>query len=81
SLAALVPTPDGRGYWVATADGNVFNYGAAAWFGSPAAQGVHPAPMRGLVLLTTNGVVTGYTAYMVSAGGPPPAIHAYTYGR
>jgi hypothetical protein len=31
---AMAPTPDGRGYWVAAADGGVFAFGDAGFYGS-----------------------------------------------
>ena len=33
-IVALVPTPDRNGYWIVAADGGVFSYGDAAFFGS-----------------------------------------------
>jgi len=30
----MAATPDGMGYWLAAADGGVFSYGDAAFFGS-----------------------------------------------
>jgi hypothetical protein len=32
----LAATPDGRGYWIVTAAGRVFNEGDAAFYGSDA---------------------------------------------
>ena len=34
SVVGVARTPDGRGYWVVAADGRVYNYGDARYFGS-----------------------------------------------
>jgi len=44
---AMTPTPDGQGYWIATADGGVMSFGDAAFFGSGAGNHL-PAPAVGL---------------------------------
>ena len=71
-LVGLVPTPDGRGYWVATAAGNVLPFGNARFFGSPA--GHLSAPVVGVTAFKS-----GYALYAVPAS-LPARPHAYLYG-
>ncbi len=33
-IVAMVPTPDGKGYWLVASDGGVFSFGDAAYLGS-----------------------------------------------
>src|SRR5580692_5057284 len=35
-IVGMAPTPDGDGYWLVAADGGIFNYGDAAFYGSAA---------------------------------------------
>jgi len=37
-VVGIAPTPDGRGYWLAAADGGVFTFGDARFAGSRAGQ-------------------------------------------
>jgi predicted lipoprotein with Yx(FWY)xxD motif len=76
---AGVTTPDGRGYWMATANGGVFTFGDAGFFGS--AGNVHlAAPIVGLAatpdgrgywLVASDGGVFSYgdAGFFGSAGG------------
>ncbi len=48
-LVAIAGKPDGSGYWVLRADGGVYHYGSALWYGAPigtptAATAIAPAP-------------------------------------
>jgi hypothetical protein len=43
----IVSTPTGRGYWVAAADGGVFSYGDARFYGSMGGEDLH-APIVGM---------------------------------
>ncbi|HWE54556.1 MAG TPA: 3D domain-containing protein [Acidimicrobiales bacterium] len=62
-LAAIASTPSGRGYWVAGADGGIFAYGDAQFFGS--AGGTHLSqPIVGMAA-TKSG--NGY--WLVAADG------------
>lgn len=64
--AVAVAAPAGvAGYYVATATGQVYPYGAAGWRGSPAALGKVPA--GGVVGLAALGAGRGY--YVLGAGG------------
>ena len=63
------PTPDGRGYWLVAADGGVFNYGDAAFFGSRGGQPLN-APIVGMAATPDGG---GY--WLVAADGG-----IFTYG-
>ncbi|WP_298347067.1 hypothetical protein [Ferrimicrobium sp.] len=38
-IVAIIPTPDGGGYWLVAADGGVFDFGNAKFFGSTYTQG------------------------------------------
>ena len=33
-VVAMAPTPDGKGYWLVSSDGGVFNFGDASFYGS-----------------------------------------------
>ena len=33
-MVGIARTPNGNGYWLAAADGGIFNYGGAAFYGS-----------------------------------------------
>lgn len=66
SVVGMVPTPSGRGYWVATNDGTVRSFGDAPFLGDPAQP---PAPIvaitaspdgGGYWVTTSSGVVNGY---------------------
>jgi hypothetical protein len=46
-LVAMAPTPDGKGYWVAAADGGVFAFGDAKFYGSMGAAPLY-APIVGI---------------------------------
>ena len=66
SVVGMAASADGRGYWVATSDGAVRNFGDAAYLGEPAQP---PAPVvavagspdgGGYWLTTADGAVYGY---------------------
>jgi len=62
-VVAVVPTPDGGGYWLAAADGGVFTFGDARYFGS--AGGVNLAqPIVGMAATADGG---GY--WLVASDG------------
>ena len=44
----MVPTPDGLGYWLVAADGGVFTFGDAAFYGSLPGIGVHVSDIVGI---------------------------------
>jgi hypothetical protein len=46
-------TPSGRGYWLAGADGGVYAYGDAAFFGSAAEVGRLSSPIVGIAATAT----------------------------
>lgn len=69
SAVSLTPTPDNRGYWIVTSIGNVYNFGDATWYGSPAAEhrtspaivGFAPTPDgRGYWVVTNAGNVMNF---------------------
>ncbi|HYA45820.1 MAG TPA: hypothetical protein VED59_09435, partial [Acidimicrobiales bacterium] len=70
-------TPDGKGYWLFTAGGGVYNYGDARLFGSPTGThlsypiiGASVTPDgRGYYLLSRDGTVVSYgdAVYLGSA--------------
>ncbi len=43
SFTAMAPSPDGNGYWLAQAQGGVFSYGDARFYGSLPGEGLTPA--------------------------------------
>ena len=59
----MVPTPDRKGYWLVGADGGVFAYGDAGFFGSAGAEHLNQ-PVVGMAA-TSDG--KGY--WMVAADG------------
>ena len=60
---AMASTPDGRGYWVAAADGGVFSFGDASYFSSLGATALY-APVVGMAATPDGG---GY--WLVAADG------------
>ena len=71
-IVAIVPTPDGHGYWLIAKDGGVFDFGDAHFYGSTYTYGItglsgkHPlaAPIVGAAASPGGG---GY--YLVAADG------------
>ena len=70
-IVAMAATPDGAGYWLAGADGAVYSFGDAHYFGAPAATGGTPDPVVGFAptplgngywLVTSHGAVYSYGA-------------------
>ena len=49
----MTAMPDGSGYWFTAADGGLFNYGDAPFYGSSAGQGLGQ-----VVAMTTDGLPT-----------------------
>ena len=41
-IVAMTPTPDGKGYWLVAADGGIFTFGDAAFYGSGSAPLTEP---------------------------------------
>ncbi|HUA94692.1 MAG TPA: hypothetical protein VMB82_04110 [Acidimicrobiales bacterium] len=76
-LAGMAATPDGHGYWLVGADGGVFAYGDASFYGSAAATPLAVAVVgmartadgRGYWEVTDNGAVFAY-GDAASYGGP-----------
>ena len=62
-VTAMAPTPNGKGYWLAAADGGVFSYGDAGFYGSMGGKPLY-APIVGMAA-TPNGA--GY--WLVAADG------------
>ncbi|HET6794936.1 MAG TPA: hypothetical protein VFH45_10855, partial [Acidimicrobiales bacterium] len=87
-LTAAAPTPDGNGYWLAGADGGVFSYGDAGFYGSAAPARPHapivavaPTPDgKGYWLAGADGGVFSYgdAGFYGSAGGVPVAASTGT---
>ncbi len=46
-IVSITPTPDGKGYWLAAADGGVFSFGDAGFYGSMGDQHLN-APIVGI---------------------------------
>ena len=68
-VVAIVPTPDGGGYWLVAADGGVFTYGDAGYYGSASADSPS-SPVVGLAPLPT-GWATGWRRPVVR---PTPSV-------
>jgi cell wall-associated NlpC family hydrolase len=81
-VVGMAPTPDGQGYWLVGADGGVFAYGDAAYYGSPVGfhlaapvVGMAPTPDgQGYWLVGADGGVFAYgdAAYYGSSRPAPP---------
>jgi hypothetical protein len=79
-VTGIAASPNGRGYWLTTANGKVFRYGDARRYGSLASPGVHIAAIvasgvhEGYWLATSSGAVFGFggAASHGSAGSLPP---------
>ncbi|MGH9073360.1 MAG: polysaccharide deacetylase family protein, partial [Acidimicrobiales bacterium] len=95
-VVAMAATPDGRGYWLAAADGGVFTYGDARFYGSAGATpflgamaGIARTPDgRGYWLAASDGAVLPYgdarsygSAERLPLGHPVVAIAATPDGR
>ncbi|ACU54658.1 SpoIID/LytB domain protein [Acidimicrobium ferrooxidans DSM 10331] len=58
-VVGLSPTPDGQGYWLVAADGGVFSFGDAGFYGNTYTRGftglggAHPLPARVVALVPT----------------------------
>jgi len=58
-VVGLTPTPDGKGYWLVAADGGVFTFGDAGFFGNTYTAGYsglggsHPLPAKAVALVAT----------------------------
>jgi cell wall-associated NlpC family hydrolase len=73
----MTPTPDAKGYWMLAADGGVFNFGDATFYGSlgaspspePAQRIVASHDAAGYWIVLQNGTSYGYG----DATGAPPA--------
>ncbi len=80
-IVAMVPTPDGGGYWLAGSNGSVFNFGDARWFGSLAGRDLQSPNAIVGITATSNGA--GYwlcdeNGQIASFGNaaPLPALQA-----
>ncbi|MHB1721018.1 MAG: hypothetical protein ACYCV1_12995, partial [Acidimicrobiales bacterium] len=47
TIVGMAPTPDGHGYWLVGADGGVFSFGDASFYGSMGDQKLN-APVVGM---------------------------------
>ena len=81
-IVGVAPTPDGNGYWLAGADGGVFSYGDARFFGSMAGHALNK-PIVGIVasadgngywLIGADGGVFAFGDAVAPAGNPLPGI-------
>jgi hypothetical protein len=67
-IVGITPTPDGKGYWLVGADGGIFTYGDAGFFGSAGAEhlsepivGITPTPDgKGYWLVGADGGIFTY---------------------
>lgn len=76
-VVGIAAEPDGKGYLLVTSAGNVYNFGQAPFYGSPAASAIHlSSPVVGIATQQPTGArqqPTGY--YVVCANGD-----VYNYG-
>jgi len=74
-IVGIVPTPDGGGYWLVAADGGVFSFGDAQFYGSMGGKPLS-SPVVGMAATPNGG---GY--WLVQAdGGIIPFGNAQNYG-
>jgi hypothetical protein len=59
-IVRIVSAPDGKGYWLVSADGGVFSYGDATFYGTPQTAG---ATLSGPVVDASGSGTAGYTDY------------------
>jgi hypothetical protein len=78
-VVGITGTPDGKGYWVATANGGVSAFGDAHFYGSLPGLGIHVKNIRDAILSYTG---TGYAlggVFIFGTGvkfyGSLPGIH------
>ncbi|GEM_PF-5763586 len=83
-IVGLVPTPDGRGYWLVACDGGVFSFGAAPYRGS-VPDAIPGAPLNrpingmvayggGYLMVASDGGAFNFGApFFGSLGAAPPA--------
>ena len=74
-LVGMASTPDGKGYWLVAADGGVFTYGDAGFFGSKGGSGLQ-APIVGMAPTPT---ANGYWL-VTNIGNVYPFGDATQYG-
>lgn len=72
-IVAMASTPDGKGYWFATAKGHIYRYGDAKFLGS-----VKTAPASPIVAMSRTPLGTGY--WLVTAKGSVFTYKAKSYG-
>jgi hypothetical protein len=93
SAVAVIPDASGRGYWIATNNGNVYSFGDAPYLGAP---GIQSSPVTSAVrtpdgagywILLADGTVYNYgdAEYLGGASGlgglnPAAAIYATADG-
>ena len=78
-VTGMAATPDGRGYWMVAADGGIFTFGDAPFYGSMGGHvlndpvvGMAPSPGgAGYLLVATDGGIFGFgrTSFFGSLGG------------
>ena len=80
--SALTPTPDRKGYWIVGADGGVFNYGDAGFYGSAGNKHLN-APIVGMASRPPTGRATGWSPPTVECSPtvtpPSPVRSAATH--
>jgi hypothetical protein len=81
----MAPTPDGRGYWLVAADGGIFTFGDAPYYGSLGGQGssalglVITAATESYSVITSDGRAHAFSAPLVTSGNSPaPSSHPTT---
>jgi hypothetical protein len=73
----IVSHPNGGGYWIASADGGVFNYGSAGFYGSLPGLNIHVSNIVGIA-----GTANGQGYWLVGSDGAVYAFgNAPYYGR
>ena len=74
AITGLAETPDGHGYWLVGADGGVFSFGDAQFYGSLPGIGVQPTSVR----FTQSDQFNAFVAYSgVVSLQPTPDGHGY----
>jgi hypothetical protein len=82
-IVGMAPTPDGGGYWLVAADGGVFSFGDAAFFGSTGSMHLN-APIVGITatpdgggywFVASDGGVFNYGDAIFSGSASPFGVH------
>ncbi len=83
-VVGMAVTPDGRGYWIVTANGSVYPKGDARFYGSPG-RGPLPGPAHRIIAIVATNNGRGYwlcdASGVVRAYGDAPRLPSLARGK